>query len=723
MLERGMKLNGFNQFFTTSKSSFILIGILLVTMVVAVSVSLTPQGQPSQAALGANIVKNPSFESGKTSWQLNQRSPGKGTFATTTSTKNEGNNSAQITVTRTSSNPAGVELAQYGLPLTAGKTYTVSFWAKASANRSIRNVIQLSSSPYTLYSDKTFSLTSNWQQFSYTFNSTVTKTNILLGFQMAQATGTVWIDTVQFAEGTVTSATPTVTPTPIANATLYGKEGTFGQLATATTLPSGQTFKAVPVTNWGFLPGESGFFSNIASNGEIVIGTTPLTDNQVYSTGDTMDIGVFNPATNSFRNIMVPTTTGKTNVTNPFHPVGGASVESLVPVTVAGQSRLAFISLVPYHGWDIAQNGEFPSLGYLDVVNGSVQYNPTLSKSANQIYGNGGASAVACPQSANIFGQQVANCRGFGEMSLLPLSQKFVITQYFPDTAKGEYSGRIIVMNTDGSVAASYTYPNIPNSSGGYLTVNPREVVVDPTATGSLEYFTIISDVADNGVQHHFPLQEFAYNRSTNQITPISAPVFSGQKASNGQIYRFETAMYDSLGNLWATQALSGSLAGGPIVVYTKNSGVRKLETATCTVTLPWTGIDWGKTCTPDRSVAGTGEYGQTRSFTQDPTTKTVFATTLSGYLLRVKQSGSGTGLTLTNLSPITIGMDQLVDRNQKAIGVRKGVVDVKNRALYIPVVQVYNQTDCPTWPGSTPCALQSFDQWLYRFNLDAISS
>lgn len=504
-----------------------------------------------------------------------------------------------------------------------------------------------------------------------------------------------------------------------ANAVLYGKTGTFGELATATKLPSGQSLQTIGVTNWEFPAGQSEFFSAVTSNGEVVLATTPQTDNQYYATADLMSIGVFNPTQNTFRNIVIPTDKGKTTVTNTFGPVGGASVETLLPVTIGGQPRIAFISLVNYHGWNIEEMGEYPALGYLDLTTGTLQYNPTLSKTAGQIYAKGGLSASACPTHTNIHNQQVAGCRGLAEMGLLPRSQKFVITQYFNYPDQSEYSGRIIVMNNDGTVAASYTYPNIPDGKGGYLHINPREVVVDPTSSGSLEYFSVIFDVP--GVA--FPLQEFAYNRSTNKIIPVSAPVLSGQKMANGAPYRFETALYDSLGNLWVTQADPNSLLGGPIVVYIKNAGYRKLENnTTCKVASTWNGAGWGKACAPDRTVSGTGDYGQTRSFTQDPTSKTVFAATLNGNLLRVKQSGSGSSLTLKPLTPLNIGLDKLVDRNTHYIGVRKGVVDTKNKILWVPVVQVATPQDCPTWPGTTPCEPKLLDQWLYRFNLTTLA-
>lgn len=555
-------------------------------------------------------------------------------------------------------------------------------------------------------------------------NHTVTLT--LLSQKNAKVTSA---PVLAFEKATVTQTTP--------DAILYGKAGTFGNLGTS--LPTGQTLQTQAVTNWGFQPGESAFFTALASDGEVVIGANSQTDNEVYATADHMGFGVFNPAQNSFSSLRVPTTATDysdpsnikplTTATNPFLPVGGATVDGITPITVNGQQRIAFISAVNYNGWDTSNTwnpansqygeGEYPQLGYLDTANG-VTYNASLSKTADQIKAYGGLSASACPSYGNIFGQQVANCRGMSEMGVLPLSQKFVVSQYFPDTANGQQSGRVVVMNTDGSIAASYTYPNISNGAGGYYTVNPREVDVDPTSTGNLEYFSVIFDVANNGTQSIFPIQEFSYNRTTNVITPVSKPIISGQTNGTSQ-YRFETAKYDSLGNLWVTQAVPNSLAGGPIVVYSKVNGTRKLETS-CAAAQPWTGAGWNTVCAPDLTASNTGSYGQTRSFVQDPQSKTMFAATLNGYLLRVKQTGSGSGLALTTLSPVNFNLDQLADRTTHYIGVRKGVVDVQNRALYVPVVQVANPTDCPTWPGTTPCAPKALDQWLYRFDLNSLA-
>ena len=506
-------------------------------------------------------------------------------------------------------------------------------------------------------------------------------------------------------------------PSPVA--TLYGGAGTLRGMGAV--LPTGESVATEPVAGWGFRPGQSAFFSTLSPSGEVLVGTNPQTDNQSFATADHMSIGVFDPARNTFRNLVIPTSTGALSATSPFQPVGGASVETLLPVTVGGRPRIAFISLLPYHGWNVAEKGLYPSLGYLDVTADGVRYNPELSRTADQIHARGGLSAEACPLRTNLFGQQVAHCRGLGEMDLLPLSRTLVMTQYFPDRAQGQHSGRIIVMDTDGTVLAQYVYPNIPDGRGGFLQVNPRGVAADPTARGDREHFTVVFDVTGGSPKPEFPIQEFAYERSSKRIIPVSRPVLTGQRNAAGERYRFETMRYDAAGNLWATQAVPGSLAGGPMVVYANVDGKRRLQTA-CPAGPGWDGEGWGSACPPDRTAPGTADYGQTRSLVQDPASGMMLAATFGGYLMRVQPSGGGADLRLTTLPPVSLGLGKLVDRRTHHVGVRTGVVDPKGRALYVPVVQTQPPAGCPTWPGPKACPPRPLDQWLYRFNLDILA-
>jgi hypothetical protein len=82
------------------------------------------------------------------------------------------------------------------MAITAGHTYTVSFWAKASSSRTDDFVMQQVGSPSTLYLHNTMSLTTSWQHITAIFTPTTSNSNVFIGFNLGQTTGTVWLDNV-----------------------------------------------------------------------------------------------------------------------------------------------------------------------------------------------------------------------------------------------------------------------------------------------------------------------------------------------------------------------------------------------------------------------------------------------------------------------------------------------------------------------------------------------
>src|SRR3954453_17630356 len=95
----------------------------------------------SADAVAANLVVNPYFEATGSAWlspwAFDVRSGAAGTIAQASSTV-DGSFAAQSPVTQSSpSSPWLVPLSQGRLALTAGRTYTMSFSARASAARKI----------------------------------------------------------------------------------------------------------------------------------------------------------------------------------------------------------------------------------------------------------------------------------------------------------------------------------------------------------------------------------------------------------------------------------------------------------------------------------------------------------------------------------------------------------------------------------------------------------
>lgn len=171
------------------------------------------------ATAAENFLVNNSFEAQTNPWftpwnfyVIN------GTAATldrdTTSSAN-GVTSARITVTRASSQHRYyVQFLQSNLQLVKGNKYTISFFAKASSNRTIDTVLQQSTNPYQLYWRQYPNLTTSWKKFTYTYTATSNDTNAFVGFNLAGNTGKIWIDEVSVCKDTCTSNVPTPTNSP-----------------------------------------------------------------------------------------------------------------------------------------------------------------------------------------------------------------------------------------------------------------------------------------------------------------------------------------------------------------------------------------------------------------------------------------------------------------------------------------------------------------------------
>lgn len=148
----------------------------------------------------SNIIQNSSFENTGGTWLLpwyfQVRNNANGSIIQDSSTKASGTYSAKVYITHTSSNDSYLQLAQGNLPLTSGRTYTLTFSAKASKNRSVRVAVQQNHSPGTVFLSKSFNLTTSWQQYTTTFNPSKSDTNNLFSVNLANALGTVWIDNV-----------------------------------------------------------------------------------------------------------------------------------------------------------------------------------------------------------------------------------------------------------------------------------------------------------------------------------------------------------------------------------------------------------------------------------------------------------------------------------------------------------------------------------------------
>lgn len=137
-------------------------------------------------------LKNGTFDYDYLSWATILDSGGAAAFSTV-------NGEANIDITNIGLNPWSVMLIQGGMPFTKGIEYTLSFRAKASADRNMAAILENAS--YTrAFDSNALQLTTDWKTFSFTIKPSVSE-NLDLKFLMGKVddtavAGAVFLDDV-----------------------------------------------------------------------------------------------------------------------------------------------------------------------------------------------------------------------------------------------------------------------------------------------------------------------------------------------------------------------------------------------------------------------------------------------------------------------------------------------------------------------------------------------
>lgn len=149
---------------------------------------------------GPNLVSNGGFEQGSNGWYFYVADDGHAaaTSAIDSSISAEGQNAFRIDITGPDSDEWNINLSQGNLPLTAGATYQLQFWARASKPVSIVADVQGGAPDYPNYGLYTWvNLTSTWQLYSLTFQAPTTADDGGVQFNVGHAAATIWIDGVE----------------------------------------------------------------------------------------------------------------------------------------------------------------------------------------------------------------------------------------------------------------------------------------------------------------------------------------------------------------------------------------------------------------------------------------------------------------------------------------------------------------------------------------------
>lgn len=451
--------------------------------------------------------------------------------------------------------------------------------------------------------------------------------------------------------------------------TLHGRDGTFGSLSDAA--PSGQPVANAAVPGWDFAPGVQAYRSALAADGTVLIaGATHKADFSA-PTADRTTVAAYRPEANSFTTITI----------GPVGP-GAPSVADLAPV----EGGVAFVTRPALD----AVSDRWPAFGLLTTVEGQWRV-ARLS---------GDVSGV-----------------DFNDLATLPRSRHVLVALA---GRKGETNGGLLALRLSGpdpdgrftaEVTDRYEYPKVRD---GQVAV--REVQVDPTSREGDERFAVGLDVDRGEVFPHQLIQEFRYEAATGQITPVSAPLISGDLTGGRKAFlEYTSFLYDHAGNLWVSR--SEGFSGGALAIYTARQGRRRLDSGDCRLR-PGRALDgyraeadaasaWGQPCPPDYDVLQARHLNAIIGLAQDPASKDIVALAFGGRLLAVRAVPSGDGLEFQVGNPVDLGLKLLPIVDGTAFAQhRLGPVDGAHRVWVTGM------------HASKGEAGKRLDQWMYSVDL-----
>lgn len=139
-----------------------VLGATAVTLAVAATPALATPPPTNVAAQGANLVHNGGFDSGTAPW-----------WNSSNTTMSVSGGVLNVAVSG-GVNRWDAQIGQSGVPITAGRGYTLSFDVRASKAASIRTTVQLGVSPWTATLDREVPVTTATARQMFTFTSGLT---------------------------------------------------------------------------------------------------------------------------------------------------------------------------------------------------------------------------------------------------------------------------------------------------------------------------------------------------------------------------------------------------------------------------------------------------------------------------------------------------------------------------------------------------------------------
>jgi hypothetical protein len=174
--------------------------ILSITFVIGMILTSSAFSQEVE-----NLLMDGSFEEPVLGWSLVTRAPAAATLTIDTNEKRVGQASARIEITDVGDGTSNHNLTldnSAGIAVEANKTYTVDFWMKAEADRTlILDALQNQDPWARLFRVIDLPVTTEWTRIHHTFQVDATMSPVVFLFSFVDSKATIWLDHVRFYEG------------------------------------------------------------------------------------------------------------------------------------------------------------------------------------------------------------------------------------------------------------------------------------------------------------------------------------------------------------------------------------------------------------------------------------------------------------------------------------------------------------------------------------------
>jgi hypothetical protein len=174
--------------------------VLSITLVIGMIFTSSAYSQEVE-----NLLMDGGFEEAVLGWGLAIRAPAAATLTIDTEEKRVGQASARIEITDVGDGSSNHNLTldnNAGIAVEANTTYTVDFWTKAEADRTLIIDALQNQDPWTrLFRVTDLPVTTEWTRIHHTFQADATMSPVVFLFSFVDSKTTIWLDHVRFYEG------------------------------------------------------------------------------------------------------------------------------------------------------------------------------------------------------------------------------------------------------------------------------------------------------------------------------------------------------------------------------------------------------------------------------------------------------------------------------------------------------------------------------------------